>query len=139
MSHFDDLAAEAGASTDAVFADAFAFTPMAPAAERAAGELPDASRTATQLCAVFFDAETKPVEPNSWDTREYRRPGIEAGAPRLEISLSELRRLYFQLGVAFAVQPGDLFNRLKDNSAWRAHAVFATVSGTLRVKLNKAD
>lgn len=133
MPAFDLEVLDASLAIDAEFAGDYVFSPFALGADRSAPEAPDSTRLSAPLVAIFVDPEARPVMPNSWDTREYRRPGVESSSPHLEISAAELTRL----GPSFTVKAGDQFQRVDDGAVYRVKAIYVTPNGTARVKINK--
>ena len=128
---------EASRAVDEEFAQEFAFAPFTAAAERAAPDVPDPSRASATLRAVYVDPEAKPLEPNSYDVRQARRPGVESGQPYVELSPAEILRLSGELGQPFVIGPADHLQRLADGATFRVSAVFMTPNGLIRAKVNK--
>lgn len=129
---------EASRAIDEAFAQGFALTPMMAAAERAAPDVADSSRTAIELRGIYVDPEAKPIEPNSYDVRQARRPGVESGHPRIEISPYEMARLSGCLGKPFLAGPPDQLTRLSDSAVFRVTRLYVTPNGTAYLYVNKA-
>ncbi len=128
---------EASRAIDEEFAAEWTLTPYMAAAERAAPDVPDTSRQVVTLRAVYADPEAKPMEPNSYDVRQYRRPGVEGGSPRAEISPHEMARLSCVLGVAFQAGPPDHLQRVSDGAQFRVTRMFVTANGVAQLHLNR--
>lgn len=134
---FDREVIDASRVIDEEFASAWRFTPMSQGDDKTSPPVHDATRVACHVSATYFDPEAKPEMPNSYDVRQYRRPGVAAGAPRLHISESEIvaqRRC----NPSFAVLAGDLFESAANSFALRVMAVRPTATGELRCTVNLA-
>jgi len=83
---FDAEVLEASAALDAEFADLWTLKPFKPARDPNGSPVSDASRAIGTFPAIYFDPASKWIEPNSFDPREARRPGVETSTPRIEIS-----------------------------------------------------
>jgi hypothetical protein len=128
---------EASRAIDREFAEDFAFSPFAQAAEKAAPDVADTTRASVTLRAVYVDPHAKLIEPDSYDARQARRPGVESGMPHVEISPHEVARLGVALGVPFVIGAADHLQRLSDGATFRVSAVFMTPNGLIRAKVNK--
>jgi hypothetical protein len=137
MARFDVAAHTAFRAVDKAFAGAFVFAPFMPAKERAAPDVADPSRSRVTLCAVYVDPEAKPIEPNSYDVRQVRRPGVESGHPHIEISPAETARLSEELQMPFVIGEADHLQRVKDGAWFRVASLFVTANGLVRLKVNK--
>jgi hypothetical protein len=127
----------ASRAVDREFAQDFAFAPFMAAAERAAPDVVDPSRASVTLRAVYVDPEAKPIEPNSYDVRQARRPGVESGVPQVEISPAEMARLSSALGVPFVIGAPDHLQRVEDGAWFRVLSAFVTPNGLTRLKVNR--
>lgn len=136
MTDFFELAVQADASVDRLYGEDFAFSPFVAGADRTAPDSPDGSRAAVMLRAVFVDPEMKPLEPNSFDVRQVRRPGFESGAPAIELSAFEVGRQSCALGSPFVVNVADHLERLKTTTVYRVKAIFVSATGLVRLKVS---
>lgn len=128
---------DATTAIDEVMAEQFMLTPMMRSADKNAPDTTDSSRASVTLNAIFFDPEAKPMMPNSYDVREYRRPGVESAHPKISVSPSEIaNQTAADNGVPFTVQVPDIMTRLLDSSVWRVSSIFTAKSGKLVLSVN---
>ncbi len=137
--NFAPFAAAATAAVDAIMGEPFAFQPMMRAPDRTAADVFDSSRAGTPtINAIFLDKIAKPNFPDSYDTRQQKRPGLESGMTRLRISPSEVAR-QAAANPAFDVKATDQFTRLSDGSVWRVSSIEPLAGGTLLCSINRLD
>lgn len=127
---------EATAAIDEIMAEPFVLTPMKAAADRNAPAVLDGSRAEATFNAIFFDPEAKPMMPNAYDVREWRRPGVESGHPRVSVSPAEIAAQTCANGAPFAILPSDLMTRCSDGKIWKAATPFQAKSGKLVIPVN---
>lgn len=129
---FEADCVDADQAIDGLFAEPMAFAPYMLAADRSAADVPDTSRSAIAFVnAVFLDPELKRVgDPDE------RKPGIETGMPRIEVSLYEIQQQTAALGAQFLVKMADRFTRA-NGSVYRVSAVFVDLNGNVKTKANK--
>ena len=132
MPAFDDEVLGMAAEVDAVYAEDFVIRPYARAADKRAPAAPDPARGVASLPGVWFDKPADPHEPNNYDVREWKRPGVSAGGPWIEFSPAALAGL-----VGFELRDGDYIDRLSSNTAYMVRSTFFTPSGTLRVPVTR--
>ena len=135
--NFAAEAIRASQAIDAVFADRFQLTPQMAATDVNAAPTADPTRLAVEFDGIYVDPLANPRDPNAYDTREFRRPQVEATAPMLEISPGELARLEFETGAPFFIGKLDQVKRLNDGATWQVMARTVTASGLIRLKLNR--
>lgn len=129
---FEADSVDADQAIDGLFAEPMAFAPYMPAADRTAPDVVDISRAAIAVVnAVFLDPEVKRVgDPDE------RKPGIETGMPRIEVSLYEIQQQTAALGVQFLARRCDRFTR-GNGDVYRVNAVFVDLNGNVKTKANK--
>ena len=90
------------------------------------------------LVGVFVEKEAKPSEPNSYDPRQARRPGVGGVEVWCEISPLALETALAGLPVAtpFVFRPGDQIQRAS-GAVFSVTAVYVSVSGLLRLRVNQ--
>jgi hypothetical protein len=132
MPAFDDYALDAFAETDAIFSEDFVIRPYANPADKRAPAAPDATRDTVSIPGVWFDKPADQHEPNAYDTREWRRPGVSAGAPYVEFSPSAFGAI-----LGFELRDGDRIDRLSSNTAYQVRSTFFTPSGILRAPVSR--
>lgn len=134
---FDAEVSDAATALDEVFADVWTLTPMVAAADPNAQPTADPSRPAgTSFAATFFDPETKPDIPRSYDPREARRPSVESASPRIDVSPAALAAYQAANGGALTVQKPDQLTRA-DGAIFRCLSVDVTDIGYVKIKLNR--
>jgi hypothetical protein len=108
----------------------YVLTPMQAAADVNAPEVADTSRAIATITAIPIQPEAKPTMPNSWDTRQYRRPGVESGHPQVWISPAVVAAL------GLVVKKPDQLMRQSTGETFRVTSVFPTNSGGLKCNVN---
>lgn len=131
MPRFDAEVFAATAAVDEEFAEGVVLRPYAAPDPRSPAT-PDVTRDVVCLCGVWIDHPADPHEPNAYDSREYKRPGIVSGEPRLEISASQTACF-----TDFAVKRGDMVDRTSNQSRYEVRSVFVTPNGTIKLTLNR--
>lgn len=129
---FEANCVDADQAIDGLFAEPMAFAPYMLAPDRSGADVVDPSRAAIAFVnAVFLDPEVKRAgEP------EEKKPGIETGMPRIEVSLYEAQQQTAVLGVPFLVKMADRFTRA-NGTVYRVSAVFIDLNGNVKTKANK--
>lgn len=130
MPAFDDEVLAATAAVDAVFAEAFTLRPYAKP-NLNGPEQPDPARDTVQLVGVWRTKAADPREPDSYDKREWRRPGVESATPHVEFSASALACLS-----GLEIRAGDHVERLSTGVAYLARTPTFSPNGTMTVPLN---
>lgn len=133
---FARSAMKAGRAIDRIMGEEFTLTPFCEAPERTAAAVSDDSRSSVTFRAVFLDPQAKPTEPNSYDARQYKRPGIVTGKPCIEIFPAERARICALIGAPFQVQPPDQLFRRETGVTYSVAGMFGTDAGILRLEVN---
>ena len=115
-----------------MFGEDFVIRPYAPAADKRAPDAPDTSRAVVTLMGIWREKTSELKEPNAYDTREYRRPGLASEVPTIEFSAAALSAF-----VTFEIRDGDHIERLATRNVYRARTATFSANGTLRVPLNR--
>ena len=131
MPRFRDDALTAFALVDEVFAEDFVVTPYAEAADKRAAPAPDTTRAVVTLPGVWRARPIDPKEPNAYDQREYRRPGVAGDLPTVEFSPAALAAF-----PGIEIRSGDQILRVETGQSFLAQTPVPSANGLLRVRVN---
>jgi hypothetical protein len=126
---FIDEFVEASNSIDEVYGESFWLLPRKRAADPNGPDIPDPSRVEREFVGVFLDPQVKPDMPESYDLRADRRPGVSAGAPRIDI-MPEV------ISSGLVVMAQDLVRCIGTGKIWRVTSVFTTKAAITRCFVN---
>ncbi len=132
---FAQLALDATAAVDEVTAEAWLLKPQARP-DPTGPIVPDTTRPEVLVFGTYADPEAKPVEPNSYDRRQARRPGLESGTPRLIVSSAALATAAALAGAPVAIVEGDQLVRQADSITWGVATAFDMAGGSLKLGIN---
>lgn len=132
MPAFDADVLDATAEVDALYGECFVVRPYSTGANVNAPGAPDPTRDIVNLVGIWIVKPANPREANEWDTREYRRPGVEGDVVHVEFSPAAISGL-----VGFEIRNGDQIERLETNTAYLARHASFTANGTMRVTMNR--
>lgn len=131
MPAFDAEVLDATAVVDELYGEEFIVRPYSTGANVNAPLAPDLTRDVVSLVGIWIVKPANPREPNEWDVREYRRPGVEGDIVHVEFSASAIACL-----VGFEIREGDRIERAETCTAYTARMASFTSNGTMRVTMN---
>jgi len=140
MSRFDREVLDACRAVDAEFSECILYLPRAPSDDRSAADAADTGRPTLTLRGVFIEKYADPKEPNSYDVRQARRPGMATVDLWLEIAPGEIEQalMTYNLAAPFKTRADDMIQRVENGATYRiAAAPMISVAGVLKARLNR--